>query len=185
MRRRALHALTRTVSCLVPRSQREALVGDLAEEYALRADAASSSAAFKWYLRQVCASAPPLLWARLTRAEWIYTVGVALFAYIAVGVVELVVNWAIASASATGTAAYNPLGMVVTFPMVVLIGYLAARSRRRATIVLAAIMLLSVTAMTLWSTETMPLWYRIAYFLVGPAATFIGSALRSLRAAGS
>jgi uncharacterized membrane protein AbrB (regulator of aidB expression) len=106
---------------------------------------------------------------------------VALFAYCAVGVVEFIVNRATASWSATSTAAYNPFGMFITFPMVVLIGYFAARFRRRAAIVLGAMMLLSVTAMTVWSTESMPRWYRIAYFLVGPAAACLGSALRSRR----
>lgn len=168
-------------SWLAPRSEREALMGDLEEEYALRANAASASAACKWYLRQVCASAAPLLWTRLTRTTWISTLGVALFAYIAVGVVELIVNWALAYSSVTGTVAYNPVGMFVTFPIVVLIGYFAARFRRAAPIVLGAIMLLTVTAMTLWSTERTPAWYTIAYFVVGPAATLIGSALRSRR----
>jgi hypothetical protein len=183
MRQRVLQVATWAFSWLAPRSQREALIGDLVEECALRAQADSSSEAHKWYLRQLCASAPPLLWTRFTRAAWISTLGVALFAYIAVGVVELIVNWAIANSSATGTAAYNPLGMFITFPLVVLIGYFAARFRRRAPIVLTAIMLLSVTAMMLWSTESMPRWYRIAYFLVGPAASFIGSTLSSLRPA--
>jgi hypothetical protein len=181
MRDRALHLATWAFSWLAPRCQREALLGDLVEEYALRAKAASAAAARNWYLRQLCASAPPLLWTRLTRGTWIATLGAALFAYLAVGVVELIVNWAIAGSYATGTVAYNPLGMFITFPVVVLIGYFVARFRRTAAIVLAAMMLLSVTAMTLWATESMPTWYRIAYFLVGPAATFIGSALRSRR----
>jgi hypothetical protein len=185
MRDRALHLATWAFSWLAPRSQRAALLGDLAEEYALRASATSASEACKWYLRQLCTSAAPLLWSRLTRTAWIATLGVALCAYIAVGVVEFIVNWAIASSSATDTAAYDPLGLIITFPMVVLIGYFAAQFRRRAAIVLGAIMLLNVTAIMLWSTETMPAWYRIAYFLVGPAATFIGSALRSLRSARS
>ena len=43
-------------------------------------------------------------------------------------------------------------------------------------------MLLIVTMMMLSTTESMPLWYRIAYFFVGPAAAFLGSAIRSLRA---
>jgi hypothetical protein len=179
MHPRSLHVATWALSWLAPRDQREALLGDLAEEYALRAKAASSSMAFNWYLRQVCASAPPLLWARLTATAWIATVGVALIAYVAVGVVEVVANWVIAGSSAAPTAAYNPLGMFVTFPMVVLIGYVAAGFRRAAIFVLAAMMLLSVTAMTLWATESMPGWYRIAYFIVGPAASFIGGALRS------
>jgi hypothetical protein len=40
-------------------------------------------------------------------------------------------------------------------------------------------MLLAVTAMTVWGSESVPLWYRVAYFFVGPAAAFIGGALRS------
>jgi hypothetical protein len=182
MPHRILQAATWVLSRLVPRSNREALVGDLAEEYALRAHAASA-AARKWYLRQLCASAAPLLWTRLARTAWIATLGVALFAYIAVGVVESTVNWALAGSSATGTAAYNPLGMAITFPIVVLIGYFAAGFRRTAPRVLAALMLLSVGGMTLWGNESLPIWYTIAYFCVGPAAAFIGSALRSLRPA--
>src|SRR5580704_1181985 len=120
MRHRAVHAATWILSRVVSKSEREPLIGDLAEEYALRVNAADSSAAFKWYLQQICASAPALLYARLTRATWIGTTGVALLAYIAVGLVELIVNWAISSSSAV---AYNPLGMVITFPMVVVIGY--------------------------------------------------------------
>ncbi len=164
------------LSRLVPESEREPLVGDLTEEYALRASAASSSAALKWCLRQVCASVPTVLWARLTRGAWISTVGVALLAYIAVGLVELIVNWAISSSSAE-----NPLGMLITFPMVVVIGYFAARVRRSAALVLAAMMLSAVTLMTLSADEVMPAWYRIAYFVVGPVAAFSGKVLRSLR----
>ena len=185
MRERALHVATWAVSWLAPRNQREALMGDLAEEYALRAGAASSAAAFRWCLRQVCRSAVPLLGISLARAAWLSTVGVALLAYIAVGVVEAMVNWAIASSAASPPLAYNPLSMLITFPMVVIIGYFAAGWRHRAVFVLAAMMLLSVTAMTLWASESMPTWYRIAYFLVGPAAVFIGSALHSRQPARS
>ena len=107
--------------------------------------------------------------------------GVALLAYMGVGIVELVVQRAIAIASATGTGAYNPLSMAITFPLVVVIGYFATRLRPKSAIVLAAMMLLSVTTMTVWATEILPLWYRIAYFLVGPAAIYFGAALRSVR----
>jgi len=178
MRHRAVQVATWILSRIVSKREREPLMGDLAEEYALRANTASAPAAFKWYLQQICASIPPLLRARLTPAAWIPTAGVALLAYIAVGLVELIVNRAISSSSAVS---YNLLGMVITFSMVVLIGYFAARFRRRAAIVLGAMMLLAVTVMTVSTTESAPQWYRIAYFFVGPAAALIGSALRSLR----
>jgi hypothetical protein len=169
------------VSHLAPEGEREVLVGDLVEEYALRASAISPAAALRWCLLQACASAPPLLWGRLRRAAWIATVGVALLAYTAVGVVEFVVNRAMANPAAAGPIAYTLPGLIIPFPTVVLIAYFAARIRRRAPLMLGAIMLLMVTIMTVTSAETVPTWYRIAYFLVGPAAALIGGALNRQR----
>jgi hypothetical protein len=171
MRNPSLHLATWILSRLAPENERDPLIGDLAEEYALRSKATSSSAARKWYLRQVCASVPPLLRARLRRPMWLATFGFALAAYIAIGVVQLIVGWVIADI-------YDPLNLIIGLPMVVLIGYVAARFRRRAATVLAALMLVAVTVMTLTTTEAAPLWYRIAFFL-GPAAAFIGGAVHS------
>jgi hypothetical protein len=175
---RSLQLATWILSRLVSENEGDALIGDLAEEYALR-----SSSPSKWYVQQICASVPPLLWARLRRPAWFGTLGLAFAAYIAVGIVELVVDRVILRSSVTG--AYNPLGMAMTFPMVVLIAYLLATFRRGAVTVLAAMMLLAVTVMTLTENEDVPLWYRIAYFFVGPAAAFLGSALRGPRRARS
>ena len=185
MRHRTLRVATWALARLAPEREREPLVGDLAEEYELRAAASSSSVALKWYMLQVCTSAPPLLWARFSRGAWISTIGVALAAYMAVGVAEITVNWAISNRTAAGTFAFKPLGLAIMFPMIVLIGYCAAHFRRRAAIVLGTMMLLAVTTMTLMTAESMPLWYRVAYFIVGPAAAFTGSALRLSRLARS
>ena len=87
------------------------------------------------------------------------------------------------TSSGSASGAYHPLGMLMTFPMVVLIVYFACRLRRNTGIVLASFMLVSVTAMTLWTAESVPLWYRIAYFFVGPTAALIGSVLHRLRPA--
>jgi hypothetical protein len=174
----ALRVVTLVFSWLVPKDHRDPLIGDLAEEYSLRVKSGSASAALRWYLRQIIASTPPLLWARLTRATWLSTLGVALLAYFAVGVAQLIIRWAISSSSAT---VHNPLDLIMIFPMVVLIGYVAERFRRRSAIVLGAMMLLAITAMTVWSAESSPLWYRVAWFFVGPAAAVIGSVLPSIR----
>jgi hypothetical protein len=156
----------------------QCLVGDLKEEFALRARTSFRAAAWRWLLRQVCASIPSLLWIALTRTTWFSTLGAALLAYIAVGVVELLVGRAFADAA----AAYRPLAMLLTFPAVVLIAYGAALFRRAAPLVLAAAMLLAVTVMTLTSAENVPGWYRVAYFIAGPAAAFLGSALHHRQA---
>lgn len=177
---RPLAVMTWFFSWVVPRGEREALLGDLAEEYAMRASADSSSAALRWYLWQILASVPHLAWGRVRQPAWLATAAVGVLAYIAVGAVELVVNWMISRSAAPATGGYSPLGMLVTFPMVVLIGYSAASYRRAAAVVLAALMLLAVTVMTLSTAESMPSWYRIAYFCAGPAAVFLGSIWRSL-----
>ena len=176
MRHLAVHLATWIFSAIVPKDDREPLIGDLTEEYSLRVSAVSSSAALRWYLRQVCASIPPLLWLRLSRSVWLATLGVALLAYVAVGVVQVIIHWAITSSS---IGVYNPLGLIVVFPMVVLIGYVAERFRRRSALVLGAMMLIAITAMTILVNENAPLWYRVAYFFVGPAAAVIGRALSS------
>jgi hypothetical protein len=178
MRHLILGIATWVLSRLAHAQDRESLVGDLTEEHVARANATSASAAFKWQLRQVCASISPLLWSRLTRATWISTLGVALVAYIGVGVVEFTANWAILRAL-PGTRTYTPLELIVTVPAVVLIGYFAARFSRGAAALLGVMMLLVVTAMLLLSTEHMPLWYRMVYFCVGPASAFMGGRLRA------
>ncbi len=179
MRQRSFQVLLWIVSRLVPEREREPLVGDLIEEFALRANASSSSAAWTWCVQQVCASAPPLMWANFRRSAWVSTLGVAMLAYIAVGIVEFGVSWGMSLVSGQGSAAYNPVGMLITFPMVVIIGYFAARLRTSAPVVLATLMLTAVTVMTLSANEGVPLWYRCAYFVAGPAAAVIGGALRT------
>ena len=183
MTHRALSVATWILSRLAPKNERDPLVGDLVEEYALRSNTTSSSVALRWYMKQVLASAPLLLRVRLARVAWISTIGAALLAYIAVAVAELSVDWAISNWTAGGAFAYKPLGLIILFPIVVLIGYVAGRFRRGAPILLGVMMLLVVTAMMLSTTESLPPWYGVAYFAMGPAAAFIGAALRSLRPA--
>jgi len=179
MRHPALRLVTWVFSRLVPKNIREPLIGDLAEEYEQRAKAPSSSAALRWYLQQLCASVPSLLWARLTRGAWLSTLGVALLGYFAAGVADFLVKWAMPNWTANGTFEPDPLGLIITFAMMVLIGYLAERLRRRAAIVLGVMMLLTVIAMTVGAAGGPPLWYRLAYFLAVPSAAVIGGVLRS------
>ena len=180
-RHRTLTVATWVLLRFAPKSEREPLLGDLVEEYAFRANATSSSAALKWCVQQVLVSAPLLLRMRLARVAWTSTIGVALLAYVAVAVAELSVDWTISNWTAAGAFAYKPLGLIILFPIVVLIGYVAGRFRRGAPVVLGVMMLLVVSAMMAMTTEDMPLWYAIAFFVTGPAAAFTGSALRLSR----
>ena len=171
---RALRAATWVFSRLVPRVDREHLIGDFVEEYALRARTGSSFSAAKWYLRQICASTVPVMRIRLGRSVWLAALSVALRAYLVLGAVQLIIGWAFPTSH---RPTFDPVGLVILFPVIVLIGYCAERSRRNAAKVLAALMLLAVTAITLFAAEDAPLWYRVAYFVGGPLAALGGGAL--------
>jgi hypothetical protein len=113
---------------------------------------------------------------RLGRAPWLASLGVALRAYFVLGAAQLIVGWAFPTSY---RPTFDPVGLVILVPVIVLIGYFAERSRRSAAKVLAALMLLAVTALTLFATEEAPLWYRVSYFVVGPLAALVGGALSS------
>jgi len=172
----AVRVSTWIFSWIVPKDVRDPLIGDLLEGYAQRARTRSSSIALAWYLRQILASIPSLLWTRLRRAVWLSTLAVAVLAYFTVGVAQLAVRWAVSPVN-------NRLDVIAIFPLVVVIGYFAERLRRRSALVLGAIMLIAITWMTLAVPETAPLWYRTAWFIVGPLAAFIGGRLPALRRA--
>jgi hypothetical protein len=172
----AVRVLTWIFSWLVPKDVREPLIGDLLQGYVQRVQAGGSSAALMWYLRQILASIPSLLWTRLRRAVWLSTLAVAVLAYFTVGFAQLLVRWAVLPVN-------NRLDVIAIFPVVVVIGYFAERLRRRSALVLGAMMLIAITLMTLWGTDTSPLWYRTAWFVVGPLAAFIGGRLPALRRA--
>lgn len=163
-------------SHLVPAAVREPLLGDLLEEHALRERMGSRGAALAWYLRQIALSTPSLLWIRITQMRWPATLGVSVLAYLTVGVAQVIVQWMIPRSSAP---ACHVLGGVLVFPIVGLIAYLAEGLRHRAAWILSGMMLLAMTAMTLWVPENVPLWYRLVYFLAGPAMALTGGWLQS------
>jgi hypothetical protein len=176
----ALKWVTWIFSRLVPKDFREPLMGDLTEAYSLQLKTVSSSAAARSHLWRMSASITPLLWLRLSRATWPGTLGVGLLAFCGVALVDLAVERVIPILTAERMLGPAPLGLVVTCTMVVLIGYFAERFRRRAAIVLGAILLLVILTMLPSANDGAPVWKRIIALLLVPAA-FVGRILHSLR----
>jgi hypothetical protein len=170
----ALRIATWILSRFVSKNDREALIGDLAEEYARRVRSDSRSAAFVWYLRHSFTSIPALVRVKLTRARWPLTLGVALLAYLLVGVAQLIIRWALQSLSARS---HPLLILIILVPIILLIAYLAERLRRKSAIMLGAILMIAIAAMTMWSSRNAAMQYQLAYLLVGPCVAFFGTAL--------
>jgi hypothetical protein len=97
---------------LLPHRDRDAMRGDLSEEYTFRSSA-SIATARRWYWSQVCRSIPPVLIARIRRDNWPLTMLVALGLYVLVGVFNRAGGILVASLLGARLATYAVSGVIV------------------------------------------------------------------------
>lgn len=164
--------------CVWPHADRQVVVGDLIEEYALRARSTSPSLARRWYWGQICRSVPFALWSSIRRGSALSTLAVAAAAYVAAGVLEFAGTVVIArllDATARPFAVVSAVVGLITF---VLAGYVAASIRSGAAHALAGIVLFAVAMLMLTSSGSAPLWYVLIFLILGPLAALAGGALR-------
>jgi hypothetical protein len=151
-----------------------ALLGDLAEEHARRLRAGGSREAMRWYRNQVYASLTAVLRRRLL--EWARAVpwGTAATAYTAVAVLEFGSVWLL-SLLWPGTAhATSALRLVLEFPGIVAIAYVATTVQRSAAFALGGFMLGVAVLMLSLSAEAVSVAFAIAMLTVGPIASVMG-----------
>ena len=151
-----------------------ALLGDLAEEHARRLHAGSSREAMRWYRNQLYASLTAVLRRRLL--EWARAVpwGTAAMAYTAVAVLEFGSVWLL-SLLWPGTAhATSALRLVLEFPGIVAIAYVATTVQRSAAFPLGGYMLGVAVLMLNLSAEGVSVAFAIAMLTVGPVASVMG-----------
>ena len=151
-------------------------MGDLAEEYALRARSASRPAVSDWYWGQVYRSIPPVVWRSVRGGHWLRTLSVAMGAYLAAGMVEFAGDLAISRLLAPDASVHDVLSMIVGLTTM-LLGYLAAWIRPGAATALAGIVMIGVAVLMVTKSGTVPLWYQRAFLIGGPVASFAGGTL--------
>jgi hypothetical protein len=159
---------------LLPAPYREPVLGDLAEEYAIRA---RSGPALSWLAGQICRSVPALLGMAVRRDSWLGTIGIGLAAWVAASMLE-----SIAVAAASQWLGGRGLLVAVLSTLLGILsmaggGYIAARFRRGAAIVMAALVFVVVVALMLTASQTYPLWHQLTLLLIGPLAPLLGGAL--------
>ena len=153
------------------------MLGDLVEEYAIRAQSASHPGATGWFWRQVWSSIPPVLSLGIRRGAWLTTVGVAIGAYVVAGMIEFAGVAAIMRLLGPDAWALPVLSALVGLGTIVLGGYLAARIRPGAATALAVIVLLVVVTLLVAVPESAPLWYGLTFLVGGPVAALAGGSL--------
>lgn len=170
--------LSWVLGCLLSESDRETLLGDLYEEYALRSSSGRAMEATVWFWTQFLRSVPPLASASIRRGGWLPVLGAAFVVYFMVSVVEAAGTWAV-STLLPATADRNFIvNFVVGLLSMLLGGYIAARVRRGAAEVLALLAAIAVVTLMITRGENVPLWYQIGFLVLSPLASIAGGALR-------
>jgi hypothetical protein len=158
---------------LLPERDRDAVLGDLVEEYALRLRSASPSTVSRWYWGQVSRSIPPTLACTIRRGRWLGTIAVAGAVYLVVYTVEVAGLAAILRLLGPD-APLRVLSVIVGLTTMALGGYCAAWLRPRAAIALAAI---GVIVVAILMSGGAPLWYQFAFLVAAPLAAWAGGML--------
>lgn len=149
---------------VLPRGDRDAVLGDLAEERALQKNPD------RWFRRQVLRSLGPIMWANIRRGVWLKTVGAVLASYaVIVALVMLTqtirTEWSLAAGSFSGLAG----------------GYIAAWMRPTAARALAVFVFIMGVVSLVVTGDQAPLSYQLALIVIGPAAVIAGGKLRRSR----
>jgi hypothetical protein len=162
---------------VLPERDQEAILGDLIEEYELRARLTTPWMVSRWYWGQVCRSIPRMAWGSVSRGRWLPTLGVALGAYIAAGALEFAGTVAISKLLTPDAPGYTVISLVIGLTTMVIGGYFATWIRPGAGTVMAGIVMLVVAVLMTTTSGSAPLWYGLAFLVVGPLATLAGGTL--------
>jgi hypothetical protein len=170
---------------VLPERDREAILGDLIEEYELRARSTRPWTVSRWYWGQVCRSIPRMVWGSVCRGRWLATLGVATGAYIAAGALEFAGTVAISKLLTPDAALYTVISLVVGLTTMGIGGYFATWIRPGAGTVMAGIVMIVVAVLMMTMSGSAPLWYGLAFLVFGPLAALAGGTLCRGRRAGA
>lgn len=163
------------ISRLLPAEDRDAVIGDLAEEYDLVLRSGTSADANSWYWRQTAASAGPALWWSLRSGRGLLTLGIALAAFVGASIVEFVAEFAASAFMAAGTVTRWIVSLVISLSAMALGGYVASVIRPNSARAMAVLVFAIIVALLVTRPESVPLWYGIACLPLGPLAVLSGA----------
>jgi branched-subunit amino acid transport protein AzlD len=169
------------LACAAQAEDREAVAGDLAEEYAIRLQDDSRVRAVCWYCSQLFRSVPWLLWAPVRRSGLFSTLGIALAACIVQAAIEISAAQIIRKAAAPEAAGSLLIGLAVVLTSLFVVSYVAARVRPGAGTLLTLMAFLAVVAQSIAMGAAALSLSHLVSFIAAPSATFAGAAFSSAR----
>jgi hypothetical protein len=166
------------LACAVAPADREAAVGDLVEEYAIRVRDGSLLRAACWYWGQVVRSAPWLIWTAVRRGGWFGTFCVALTACLCQAGVELGIRAAITRLPPADGDARLLAATAMVLASLVVVSFASGRIRPGASSVLTAMALMAVVVqLFLRNGAGLSVGRQLVAIIAGPSAACVGGLL--------
>ena len=170
--------ITWLLKLVLPRADRNVVLGDLAEESALHQNPN------RWVRKQVLRSIPPIVRQNIRRGVWLKTLGAALLGYVVVTVLVItstVIAGVIAGLTmpTESAAIETAMSLIFGFGAALAAGYVAAWMRPSAakflTVIVAVMGLVSLRV----TGDQAPLGYQLALIVIGPVAALAGGKIRT------
>ena len=171
----------RLLEFLLPASDRDAILGDLIEEYTFRAESTSCLSASRWFWGQACRSFPHLLWSWLRSGNSLIAMSIATGVYIAMAILKLAADFTISRVFQPNKTTSIVVAPIIFLATAAIGGCIAARVRRGATMFLALIVMITVIVLIQIRICTVPVpwWYQFGFLTLGPLAVLITPELLS------
>jgi hypothetical protein len=150
---------------VLPDSYREAILGDLIEEYTLRIESTSRVTASRWFWSQTCRSVPAMVWSSLRSGNCFISMSIAIGVYIFMGTLKFAADLVISKFVAPDQNTYVVLAPIVFLTTTAIGGCVAARIRRGATIFLALMVTTTVAILIDLKVCSIPVpwWYQFGF----------------------
>jgi hypothetical protein len=176
-----LHWAARILSILLREENVNALLGDLCEEYEIRSSNEPQHTGRIRCRGEIYRSLAAAL--RLRVVEVLYSApwGVAMGAYLLVGVSQVVLTLLLSPVWPEVAQTTNAWGIVIVIPAVVSIAFVAAKLNRMAPFFLAAMMFAVAALLIAVTTETVSTAYAFAFLILGPFSAALGGSLSDRR----
>lgn len=139
----------RLIQTVLPVPYQGALLGDLIEEYTLRVESTSPSAATRWFWSQACRSIPFIVGSSFRTGNWLISASAATGVYVVMGMLKFAADFLITKLVAPRQTAYIVLAPIVFLAITSIGGYAAARIHRGTAAFLAFIVMITVAALLL------------------------------------
>jgi hypothetical protein len=168
--------------CATAPEDREAVVGDLAEEYAIRVSEGSPLRAVCWYWNQVIRAVPWLLWIPLRRNGVFGALAVAIVACLVQAGIELSTASVIRNVTVPDHSISRQMGLCVVLLSLFTVSYVAGRVRPGAGLLLAVITIVAAISQSIAIGPAALGLSHVAAAIAAPSAALAGAAFSTARA---